>query len=115
MAHVYHATDGVSSSTMRTITSLACSFGFVAMLAGCNKTAEKVPTCAELSAKLSEVTKIAYPGHGDVEMGNSKRDIEACEARAPKPAERRCIMAAKDLAGVTACRKASIEKPGPKP
>jgi hypothetical protein len=94
---------------MRLILALAIVLGV-----GCKKTEnEKVPTCAEVSAKLAAVTKIAYPGHGDMEMGSSKRDVEACEIRKPTAKERRCIMAAKDLAGVTACRKAALDQQPP--
>lgn len=87
----------------------------VALAAGCGKREqEKVPSCAELTEHLYEVTRIAYPGHGDMEMGNRKAEIEACEQRNLPAAERRCMMAAKDLAGVAACRKHSAP-PASKP
>lgn len=81
-------------------------------LMGCNKQSapEKVPTCAELTTKISELTKIAYPGHGEMEMGNSKRDIAICEEKNPSPKERKCIMAAKDVPGIAACRKDSVKQ-----
>lgn len=83
----------------------------VAPVAGCKRgTPEKVPTCAELTDHLSAVTKIAYPGHGDMEMGNRPADIAKCEERNPSPDERRCIMAAKDLNAIASCRKAALKK-----
>lgn len=88
----------------------------VAALAACSRSApEKVPTCAELTEHLFAVTKIAYPGHGDMEMGNRNAEVAACEARKPSPGERRCMMAAKDLAGVAACRKPSVQGSGSAP
>lgn len=83
----------------------------VVLLASCqSKPAEKVPSCAELTEHLYSVTKIAYPGHGDMEMGNRKNEVAACEARKPSAGERRCIMAAKDLTAVAACRKPAVTK-----
>lgn len=80
------------------------------LVAGCHRTADQQPSCAELTEHLYEVTKIAYPGHGEaMEMGNRKADIAACEQRKPAADERRCIMAAKDLAQVATCRKAAVK------
>lgn len=75
--------------------------------AGCSKKQQaqgEVPTCAQITEHVYKVTRIAFPGHGDMEMGNRKSDIKECEARNVSATERRCIMAAKDMAGVAACR-----------
>jgi hypothetical protein len=75
------------------------------VLVGCsNNKDDPGPSCAQVTDHLFEVTKLAYPGHGDMAMGNRKVEIAACEKRAIPAAERRCIMAAPDMAGVAKCR-----------
>jgi hypothetical protein len=74
-------------------------------VAGCSsKKEDPGPTCAQVTDHLFEVTKIAYPGHGDMAMGDRKAEIAQCEKRAVSADERRCIMAAADMAGVAKCR-----------
>jgi hypothetical protein len=76
--------------------------------AGCGKK-DDGPTCAQVTDHLFAVTKIAYPGHGD--MGNRKTEIDACEKRKISADERRCIVAAPDMAGVAKCRAKSVAPP----
>jgi hypothetical protein len=78
--------------------------------AGCS-TKDDGPTCAQVTDHLFEVTKIAYPGHGDMAMGNRKSEIESCEKRKIPADVRRCIMAAPDMTGVAKCRASSATPP----
>jgi len=87
-----------------------------AIVAGCSKP-EKVPSCAEVTDHVLAIVQQAYPGHGDMGgMGNRTHEIEACEARKVPAAERRCILAAKDMNGIATCRKRSVnDAPQPAP
>lgn len=78
--------------------------------AGCSKQAEKkAPTCAEVTDHVLAIVQVAYPGHGDMGgRGNRDLEIQQCEARKVSAKERRCIVAAKDMAGIAACRKGTI-------
>ncbi len=87
------------------------------VVAGCSKQAEKkAPTCAEVTDHVLSVVQIAYPGHGDMGgRGNRDLEIQQCEARKVSAKERRCIVAAKDMAGIAACRKGGIRGNDAKP
>jgi len=78
--------------------------------AGCSNKEAPGPSCAQVTDHLFEVTKKAYPGHGDMAMGNRKVEIAQCEKRGIPAAERRCIMAAPDMAGVAKCRATPADK-----
>ena len=81
--------------------------------AGCGKQQPQgnVPTCAQIIEHVYSATKIAYPGHGEMDMGNRKADIAACEQRDMSVAERRCIMAAKDPGAIAECRRKHTAPP----
>jgi hypothetical protein len=85
---------------------------FVLVLAACGKN-EKAPTCAEVTDHVLEITRIAYPGHGDMgASGNREAQVQQCEARKLPAAERRCMMSAKSMEDLGQCRRGSMKTEG---
>jgi len=82
------------------------------LCAACSKkAAEKVPTCAEVTANMLKIMQTKYPGHGDMgAMGNREQLIQQCEARKIPATEKRCIVAAKTEDDLGQCRRASLPK-----
>ena len=79
--------------------------------AACSKKAEKVPTCAEVTDNMLKIVQGQYPGHGDMgAMGNRESAIQQCESCKLPAAEKRCIVAAKTVEDLGACRRASLPK-----
>ena len=80
--------------------------------AGCSKKAtEKVPTCAEVTDNMLKIVQSQYPGHGDMgAMGNRESAIQQCESRNMPASEKRCIVGAKTVEDLGACRRASLPK-----
>ncbi len=86
-------------------------FVVVLLLTACNKQAEKLPSCAEVTDHLLEVTRIAYPGHGDMgARGNRQAEIDACESRHLTAKERHCILAAKTTEAIELCRRERVKQ-----
>ena len=80
------------------------------LLVGCSKSADKVPTCAEVTDHLLKTVQIAYPGHGDMSgRGNRETEIQQCEARKMSTSERRCILAAKTPEAIGECRRKGMK------
>jgi hypothetical protein len=85
----------------------------VVLLAACSKKAaeEKVPTCAEVTDNMLKIVQSQYPGHGDMGgMGNRESAIQQCESRNMPANEKRCIVNAKNVEDLGACRRASMPK-----
>jgi hypothetical protein len=81
------------------------------VLGACSKKAEKVPTCAEVTDNMLKIVQGQYPGHGDMgAMGNRENAIQQCEARNMPANEKRCIVNAKNVEDLGACRRASMPK-----
>jgi hypothetical protein len=85
------------------------------LIAGCSKP-DPGPSCTVIADHMLEVTKQELVGHGDEIMGQRKSMVEGCEARKWSADQRRCLMAAKDLAGFAACRAGNAaDAPAEKP
>ena len=83
----------------------------VLLIAACSKKAEKVPTCAEVTDNMLKIVQSQYPGHGDMgAMGNRDSAIKQCESRNMPANEKRCIVNAKTVEDLGACRRASMPK-----
>jgi hypothetical protein len=82
------------------------------ILAACSKkAAEKVPTCAEVTDNMLKIVQSQYPGHGDMGgAGNRESAIQQCESRNMPANEKRCIVNAKNVEDLGACRRASMPK-----
>jgi len=74
----------------------------------CSKKAqqEPPPSCDKVVDHMLLVMKQGLTGHGDLELANKKQMVDQCEARKLSTAERKCMLAAKDLASLAACRPA---------
>jgi hypothetical protein len=84
---------------------------------GCERKQEKpAPSCAMVTEHVYEITRKAYPGHGDMQMGNRKDDIARCEARKMSAEQRRCMVAAQSMEALAQCarNKADEKKPDPR-
>jgi hypothetical protein len=82
------------------------------LFAACKKD-DPGPPCAQVVDHILDVSKQGLTGHGTLELGNRKLMIEHCETRKLSADARRCIVAAKDLAGLAECNK--LEPPPPTP
>jgi small lipoprotein (TIGR04454 family) len=75
---------------------------FVALI-GCGSK-DDGPSCDKVVDNMLVITKSAMPaGHDGMEMNNRKQMVEQCVKRNMSAAERRCLAAAKDVAGMAAC------------
>jgi len=84
----------------------------IALLGACSKkAADEGPACGAVVDNMMAVTKQQMTGHGDLEVQNRAQMIEQCEKRNLTPAQRTCLVAAKDLAAIAAC----TPRPTPKP
>ena len=81
------------------------------MLAGCDSCGSKDdgPPCHAVVDHMLELTK-ALPEHEGMAMGNRKQMIGLCEQKNYTADEKRCILAAKDLTAIGACRPATPPK-----
>jgi hypothetical protein len=70
-------------------------------VAGCGKS--DVPSCAAVTDHTLELTVQKYPAHGDMLKSERPGLVDGCEKKFDA-ATRRCIMAAKDLDAISACR-----------
>ncbi len=84
-----------------------------ATVVGCGSKSDPGPTCAQITDHMLEVTKQELVGHGDELLGQRKTMIEQCEGRKLTADQRRCLVAAKDMAGFAACRAGKDPAPGP--
>lgn len=80
---------------------------------GCGSKSDPGPTCAQITDHMLEVTKQELVGHGDELLGQRKQLIEQCEARKMNADQRRCLLAAKDMAGFATCRAGKDPAPAP--
>jgi len=77
----------------------------VAMLvAACGKAEDPGPTCAQVTDHMLEVTKQQLVGHGDMVLGQRNAMIAQCESRTMPAQTRKCLVAAKTLDAIAACR-----------
>jgi len=76
--------------------------------AGCSS---DPPSCTAVTDHTLELTVQKYPAHGDMLKTERGALIKRCETELDAKA-RRCMMAAKDLDGISACWGT---KPQPKP
>jgi hypothetical protein len=84
--------------------------------AGCERKQEVGPSCKVITEHVYEITRKAYPGHGEMQMGNPKADIARCEARKLTLAQRRCMVEAKSVEALASCLprdKPGEQKPEP--
>jgi hypothetical protein len=85
----------------------------LASVLGCErKPGDPGPSCAAVTDHVYEVTRKAYPGHGEMAMGNRKADIARCEARKLTAKQRRCMLEAQTPDTMAQCMPR--EKPGEK-
>ena len=91
----------------------------LALAPGCERKPEDPgPSCEAITDHVYEVTRKAYPGHGEMAMGNRKADVARCEARKLTAKQRRCMLAAQTPEGVAQClprQKTDAPKPGVPP
>ncbi len=80
-------------------------FALLVLAAACSKksSAPPAPNCSQLTDHVLEIMKTGLTGHGGIEMGNRKQMVDQCEARGLGPAQRTCMMAAKDVTRLAAC------------
>lgn len=84
--------------------------------AGCSKKADKAdpgPGCDQVTDRVLEIMKSGLTGHGNVEMGNKKQMVEQCEARKMSAAQRKCMVAAKDVTALANCSAPAAAPTGP--
>lgn len=83
--------------------------------AGCSKKekADPGPPCDQVVDHMLVVMKQGLTGHDDLALGNKKQMVEQCESRKLSAKERRCLLEAKDLAGLASCRDAKAPEPAP--
>jgi len=77
------------------------------MLVGCSK--DEGPPCSAVVDHMLEVTK-QMAGHEDMKLGDRKQMIGLCEKKSYTADEKRCLVAAKDLNAIAACRPATPAK-----
>src|SRR5690349_1197009 len=75
--------------------------------------ADSGPSCTQVTDHMLEVTKQEIAGHGDELLGQRRQMIEQCETRKMTADQRRCLVAAKDMAGFAACRAGKAPDPVP--
>lgn len=84
------------------------------LIVGCGGKVDEGPTCTQVTDHMLDVTKQQLVGHGDMELGQRGAMIAQCEQRKMSGEQRRCLMAAKDIPGIAACRAGKtdvLEKP----
>ncbi len=69
----------------------------------CGKKSDEGPACGAVVDNMMAVTKQQMTGHGELEVQNRTVMVEQCEKRSLTPAQRTCLVAAKDLAAIAAC------------
>ena len=90
----------------------------LAFAPGCKGKEDPGPSCKEVTDHVYEVTRKAYPGHGDMMMGNPKADVARCEARKMSGAQRRCMLQAQSVEALAQCvprEKPEEKKPEARP
>jgi hypothetical protein len=80
-----------------------------ALLVACKE--DKGPPCAAVVDHMLDVTKQAMPGHDPGALGDRNAMIAQCEKRNMPPKMRKCLIAAKSLAGFAECQEKA--KPAP--
>lgn len=75
----------------------------LALGCGKDKKEDPGPTCAAVTDHVYEVSRKAYPGHGDMAMGNRAADIARCEARKLTGKQRRCMLEAQSMEALALC------------
>jgi hypothetical protein len=92
---------GIPGLTFRAV---AVAVALVIALGGCaSKKADPGPGCPAIVDHMLAVMKQGLTGHDAVDLGNRKQMIEQCEGRNMSAANRRCLVAAKDLTALAAC------------
>jgi hypothetical protein len=76
----------------------------LALVTGCGSKDEG-PPCAQVIDHTLEVAQSSMPGHGDMgALGNKKQMVESCEKQQWSADQKRCVMAAKTIQDIGACR-----------
>jgi hypothetical protein len=84
--------------------------------AGCgSKKEDPGPPCAKVMEHVHEVARKAFPGHGDMAMGNIKVDVERCEARKLPASVRRCMVSAQTMEELSKCQPREKKAPPTSP
>lgn len=83
-------------------------FALVVLASACSKKpgGPSAPTCSQVTDHVLEIMKGGLTNHGGLEMGNHKQLVDQCEARKLSPAQRTCMVAAKDVTSLAACSSA---------
>ena len=90
----------------------------VLAVSGCAKSkkpAEPVPTCAQMTDHMLEITKQQLAGHGDLNLDTQRQGmVDQCEKRNMPPEARKCLMAASTMEAIAACQPRSTDPSGTK-
>jgi len=78
---------------------------FTMLVVGCGNKDEG-PPCGKVVDHMLEVMK-ELPSHEGMAMGNRKQMIGLCEQKNYTADEKRCLITAKDLTAIAACRPAT--------
>lgn len=79
---------------------------FVVALLACGSSKKKEdpgPTCSQVVDHMLEIMKGGLTGHGNVEMGNRQQMLDQCESRKLTPTQRKCMLAANNIATLANC------------
>lgn len=92
----------------------ATLFALLVLLAACSKkkAEDPGPTCDQVVDHMLAVMKAGLTGHGNVEMGNRKQMVDQCVSRKLSKEQRTCMLAAKDLVGLSNCSTPAPAAPG---
>lgn len=82
----------------------------IVLLGACSKKPDG-PPCSAVVDNMMAVTKQQMTGHGELEVQNRTAMVEQCEKRNLTPAQRTCLVTAKDLAAIAACTPRPAVKP----
>ena len=74
------------------------------VFAGCGKSTDPGPSCAQVVDHMLEVTKQTLVGHDNMVLGPRDAMIAQCDKRQMPADKRACLMAAKTTAEIGACR-----------
>jgi hypothetical protein len=96
-----------------------CMWIAIALALGCGcerKKEDPGPTCEQVADHMNEISRKAYPGHGDMMPASSRKVYVAqCQSRKLTGKQRRCILDAQSIEAMAACmprEKPDEKKPG---
>ena len=86
----------------------------VLLLVAACKSDQAAPSCEKVVDHMLEVTKQQMPAHGGMgDLGDRKAMIEQCNKRNLTAAQRKCLMASKNLTEIANCGPAGNPPPRP--